>query len=330
MEEQEKQKIDLAIAWLDKEFGKGSVIRLGNENVEPWPAISTGALTLDMTLGIGGLPRGRVVEIYGPESSGKSTLALSVVAEAQKMGLTAAYIDAEHALDPVYMRALGVDLDNLLLSQPDYGEMALDVLIKLINTGSVGVVVVDSVAALTPKAELEGDMSDMQMGAQARMMGKAIRKLVALASENQTLVIFINQIREKIGVMFGNPETTPGGRALKYSASVRLDVRREASKDTKDKDGNLTGIHVVAKTVKNKMSPPLKRAEFDIIYGKGIDTLGCIVDLAYDKGILEKSGAWYSLDGTNIGQGRQNTIEYFAQDLDLAYKIRDMVLDKNE
>ena len=299
--------LEIAMAQLERQFGSGSVMRLGNSEVQPWPAVPTGALTLDNILGIGGLPLGRIVEIYGPESSGKSTIALTIVTEAQKMGLRCAYIDAEHALDPVYMQALGVDLDSLIFSQPDYGEQALEIVDRLVRTGGIGVVVIDSVAALIPKAELEGEMESMQMGAQARLMAKAMRKLTALASENKCLLLFINQLRNKIGVMFGNPETTPGGMALKYAASVRIDLRKK--EDLKSKDGNVVGVKVKAKVIKNKMSPPLKLAEFDIMYGKGIDQYGCLFDVGLDKGIFAQKGAWVYCEGENFAQGRDNAIE---------------------
>lgn len=309
------KSLELAIAQLERQFGTGSVIRLGSSQIEQWPSVSTGAKSLDAILGIGGLPLGRVVEIYGPESSGKSTISLSVVAQAQKMGMKCAYIDAEHALDPVYMSALGVDLDELLLAQPDYGEQALEIADRLIRTGEIGVIVIDSVAALVPKAELEGDMESNQMGLQARMMAKALRKLVGLANEHKTLVIFINQIRMKIGVMFGNPETTPGGRALPYAASVRIDIRKK--EDLKDKSGESIGIKVKAKVIKNKMSPPLKITEFDIYYGKGIDNYGCILDMCMQSGIFTQKGAWVYYEGESFSQGRDNAIEKLKQDSDL-------------
>ncbi len=276
-----------------------------------------------MILGNGGLPLGRVVEIYGPESSGKSTISLSVVAQAQKMGLKCAYIDAEHALDPVYMQALGVDLDELLLAQPDYGEQALEIADKLIRTGEIGVVVIDSVAALVPKAELEGDMEANQMGLQARMMAKGLRKIVGLANEHKTLVIFINQIRMKIGIMFGNPETTPGGRALPYAASVRIDVRKK--EDLKDKAGDSIGIKVKAKIIKNKMAPPLKVTEFDIYYGKGVDNFGCLLDVGLQKGIFTQRGAWVYYQGESFSQGRDNAIDKIKQDPELVKEIEEQI-----
>ena len=304
---EDSKALEVAMAQLERQFGTGSVMRLGSSEVKPWPAVPTGAMTLDNILGIGGLPRGRIVEIYGPESSGKSTIALTVVTEAQKMGLKCAYIDAEHALDPVYMQALGVNLDDLIFSQPDYGEQALEIVDRLVRTGEIGVIVIDSVAALIPKAELEGEMEAAQMGLQARLMAKAMRKLTGLASENKTLLLFINQLRNKIGIMFGNPETTPGGMALKYASSVRIDLRKK--EDIKSKDGEVLGVKVKAKVIKNKMSPPLKIAEFDIMYGKGIDQYGCLFDVALDKGVLIQKGAWVQCNGESFAQGRDNAIE---------------------
>jgi len=317
------KSLELAIAQLERQFGAGAVMRLGTSDIQPWPSIPTGALSLDMILGNGGLPLGRVVEIYGTEASGKSTISLSVVAQAQKMGLKCAYIDAEHALDPVYMQALGVDLDELLLSQPDYGEEALEIADKLIRTGEIGVVIIDSVAALVPKAELEGDMESNQMGLQARMMAKGLRKIVGLADEHKTLVIFINQIRMKIGVMFGNPETTPGGRSLPYAASVRVDVRKK--EDIKDKAGESIGIKVKAKVMKNKMFPPLKVTEFDIYYGKGVDNFGCLLDLGLQKGIFTQRGAWVYYQGESFSQGRDNAIDKIKKDPNLTKDIEEQI-----
>lgn len=319
----DEKTLELAIAQLERQFGAGAVMRLGTSDIKPWPAVPTGALSLDMILGIGGLPLGRVVEIYGPESSGKSTISLSVVAQAQKMGLKCAYIDAEHALDPTYMNALGVNLDDLLLAQPDYGEQALEIADKLIRTGEVGVIVIDSVAALVPKAELEGDMESNQMGLQARMMAKATRKIVALAAEHKCLVIFINQLRMKIGIMFGNPETTPGGRALPYAASVRIDVRKK--EDLKDKSGESIGIKVKAKVIKNKMAPPLKVTEFDIYYGKGVDNFGCLLDVCMSKGIFSQRGAWVYYDGESYSQGRDNAIEKLKEDPKLVSTLQELI-----
>jgi recombination protein RecA len=317
---EESKALEVAMAQLERQFGAGSVMKLGSSEVKPWPAVPTGAMTLDNILGIGGLPRGRIVEIYGPESSGKSTIALTVVTEAQKMGLKCAYIDAEHALDPVYMQALGVNLDELIFSQPDYGEQALEIVDRLVRTGELGVIVIDSVAALIPKAELEGEMEAAQMGLQARLMAKAMRKMTGLASENKTLLLFINQLRNKIGIMFGNPETTPGGMALKYASSVRIDLRKK--EDLKSKDGEVLGVKVKAKIIKNKMSPPLKIAEFDIMYGKGIDQYGCLFDVALDKGILSQKGAWVQYNGESFAQGRDNAIEKLKTLPELVEKIK--------
>jgi recombination protein RecA len=319
----DEKTLELAIAQLERQFGAGAVMRLGTSDIKAWPAVPTGALSLDMILGIGGLPLGRVVEIYGPESSGKSTISLSVVAQAQKMGLKCAYIDAEHALDPTYMDALGVNLDDLLLAQPDYGEQALEIADKLIRTGEVGVIVIDSVAALVPKAELEGDMESNQMGLQARMIAKATRKIVALAAEHKCLVIFINQLRMKIGIMFGNPETTPGGRALPYAASVRIDVRKK--EDLKDKSGESIGIKVKAKVIKNKMAPPLKVTEFDIYYGKGVDNFGCLLDVCMAKGIFSQRGAWVYYNGESYSQGRDNAIEKLKEDPKLVSTLQELI-----
>ena len=320
---EDSKALDVVIAQLERQFGVGTVFPLGKDNVEKWPSIPTGAPTLDKILGIGGLPRGRIVEIYGPESSGKSTIALTVITEAQKMGLKCAYIDAEHALDPIYMQALGVDLDKLIFSQPDYGEQALEIVDRLVRTGEVGVIVIDSVASLIPKAELEGEMESAQMGLQARLMAKAMRKLVSAASETKTLLLFINQLRSKIGIMFGNPETTPGGMALKYAASVRIDLRKK--EDLKDKAGDAVGIKVKAKIIKNKMAPPLKITEFDILYGKGIDQFGCLFDLALSQGIFTQKGAWVYLDGENFAQGRDNAVEK----LKLDPKLIELIKEKN-
>ena len=308
----DKQKaLQAALDQIDKNFGKGSIMRLGaNDKRIEVEAISTGSLGLDIALGIGGLPRGRVIEIYGPESSGKTTLALSVVAEAQKKGGICAFIDAEHALDPVYARKLGVKVEDLLISQPDDGEQALEIADTLVRSGAVDVLVVDSVAALTPKAELEGEMGDMQPGMQARLMSKALRKLTASISKSKCMVIFINQIRMKIGIMFGNPETTTGGNALKFYASVRLDIRRIGQiKEREDVVGNQTRV----KVVKNKVAPPFKQVEFDIMYGEGISKTGELVDLGVKAGIVEKSGAWFSFGGERIGQGRENTKAFLKE-----------------
>ncbi|HVZ68263.1 MAG TPA: recombinase RecA [Rhizomicrobium sp.] len=313
-----KRALEAALSQIDRAFGKGSVMKLGQRETVETDTVSTGSLGLDIALGIGGLPRGRVIEIYGPESSGKTTLALHAVAEAQKKGGIAAYIDAEHALDPVYARKLGVDIDELLISQPDTGEQALEIADTLVRSGGVDIVVVDSVAALTPKAELEGEMGDQLPGLQARLMSQALRKLTASISKSNTIVIFINQIRMKIGIMFGNPETTTGGNALKFYASVRLDIRRiGAIKDREEVVGNQTRV----KVVKNKVAPPFKQVEFDIMYGVGVSKTGELIDLGVKAGIVEKSGAWFSYDGQRIGQGRENAKQFLAQNPDIANKI---------
>jgi recombination protein RecA len=309
--------IDLAVGQIEKQFGKGSIMRLGQKNaIAPIEAISTGAISIDYALGIGGMPRGRVIEIYGPESSGKTTLALQVIAEAQKNGGMAAFVDAEHALDAQYAQRLGVDLENLLVSQPDHGEQALEIVEVLIRSASVDVVVVDSVAALVPKAEIEGEMGEAQMGLQARLMSQALRKLTGVVSKSKTTLIFINQLREKIGVMFGNPETTTGGRALKFYASVRIDIRRIAS----IKDGDqVIGGRTRVKVVKNKVAPPFREAEFDVMYGEGISREGDLLDLAVEKRIIEKSGAWFAYGGERLGQGREN-VKQFLKDNPAVYK----------
>ncbi len=314
-----KRALEAALSQIDRAFGKGSVMKLGSRDLGlATDAVSTGSLGLDIALGIGGLPRGRVVEIYGPESSGKTTLALHVVAEVQKKGGTAAYVDAEHALDPVYAKKLGVDIDELLISQPDTGEQALEITDTLVRSGGVEIVVVDSVAALTPKAELEGEMGDQLPGLQARLMSQALRKLTGSISKSNTIVIFINQIRMKIGIMFGNPETTTGGNALKFYASVRLDIRRiGAIKDRDEVVGNQTRV----KVVKNKVAPPFKQVEFDIMYGQGVSKIGELVDLGVKAGIVEKSGSWYSFDGSRIGQGREAAKTFLAENADIADKI---------
>ncbi|MGQ3356933.1 MAG: recombinase RecA [Phreatobacter sp.] len=311
--------LDAALSQIERAFGKGSIMRLGkNEKLIEIEAISTGSLGLDIALGIGGMPRGRVVEIYGPESSGKTTLALHTIAEAQKTGGVCAFIDAEHALDPVYARKLGVNLDDLLISQPDAGEQALEICDTLVRSGAIDVVVVDSVAALTPRAELEGEMGDNQPGMQARLMSQALRKLTASISKSKTMVIFINQIRMKIGVMYGSPEVTTGGNALKFYASMRLDIRRiGAIKDREEVVGNQTRV----KVVKNKLAPPFKQVEFDIMYGEGVSKLGELIDLGVKAGVVEKSGAWFSYDSQRVGQGRENAKTFLKQNPDMAAKI---------
>src|SRR6202140_2062612 len=317
--------LDMALSQIEKQFGKGSVMRMGENLNLGIESISTGALALDLALGIGGLPRGRIVEIYGPESSGKSTLAMHVVAEAQRNGGICAYIDAEHAMDPVYAGAIGVNVDDLLISQPDTGEQALEIADMLIRSGALDVLVIDSVAALTPRAEIEGEMGDSHVGLQARLMSQALRKLTGTLSKSNTIAVFINQLREKIGVMYGSPETTPGGRALKFYASVRLDIRRvESIKDGAEVVGNRTRV----KVVKNKCSSPFKQAEFDIMYGKGISREGSLLDVAVDLGIAKKSGAWYTYEGEQLGQGRENSKNFLAENPAVMIEIYDRVRDQ--
>jgi recombination protein RecA len=315
--------IDIALGQIEKQFGKGSIMRLGQKGaIAPVDAISTGSISIDYALGIGGVPRGRVIEIYGPESSGKTTLSLQVIAEAQKAGGMAAFVDAEHALDAAYAQKLGIDIDNLLVSQPDNGEQALEIVEVLVRSNSVDVVVVDSVAALVPKAEIEGEMGEAQMGLQARLMSQALRKLTGVVSKSKTTLIFINQLREKIGVMFGNPETTTGGRALKFYASVRIDIRRIAA----IKDGDqMIGGRTRVKVVKNKMAPPFREAEFDIMYGEGISREGDLLDLAVEKRIVEKSGAWFAYSGERLGQGRENAKQFLKDNVAIRQSIEDRV-----
>ncbi|HHY70078.1 MAG TPA: recombinase RecA [Thermoanaerobacterales bacterium] len=323
----EKQRaLEMALTQIERQFGKGSIMRLGEVaarfNIE---AISTGALPLDIALGIGGVPRGRVIEIFGPESSGKTTVALHIIAEAQKNGGIAAFIDAEHALDPNYSKNLGVDTDNLLISQPDTGEQALEIAEALVRSGAVDVVVVDSVAALVPKAEIDGEMGDAHVGLQARLMSQALRKLSGAISKSNTAAIFINQLREKVGIMFGNPETTPGGRALKFYSSVRLDVRRsEIIKQGDQMLGNRTRV----KVVKNKVAPPFKQAEFDIIYGEGISREGCVLDFAAEEGFIQKSGAWYSYEKERLGQGRENAKQYLREHPEILREVEQKIKQK--
>src|SRR5262244_2233824 len=323
-QDRERQKaVDIALSQIEKQFGKGSIMRLGSrEAVANGGIIPTGSLSLDFALGVGGVPRGRVVEIFGPESSGKTTLALQVIAEAQKTGGMAAFVDAEHALDAAYAQKLGVDVDNLLVSQPDNGEQALEIVEVLIRSGGVDVVVVDSVAALVPKAEIEGEMGEAQMGLQARLMSQALRKLTGVVSKSKTCLIFINQLREKIGVMFGNPETTTGGRALKFYASVRLDIRRIAS--IKDGDA-VVGGRTRVKVVKNKVAPPFREAEFDVMYGEGISRYGDLIDIGVDKRIIEKSGAWFAYGGERLGQGRENAKQFLKDNPDTYKAIEERV-----
>ncbi len=320
----EKQKaLDMALGNIEKQFGKGSVMKMGERSDMDIATVPTGALALDLALGVGGLPRGRVVEVYGPESSGKSTLAMHVVAEAQRNGGICAYIDAEHAMDPVYAANIGVDVDELLISQPDTGEQALEIADILVRSGSIDVIVIDSVAALTPRAEIEGDMGDTHVGLQARLMSQALRKITGNLNKTDTICVFINQLREKIGVMFGSPETTPGGRALKFYSSVRLDIRRiESLKDGSEVVGNRTRV----KIVKNKVAPPFRQAEFDIMYGQGISREGSLLDIAVDRDIVKKSGAWYTYEGEQIGQGRENVKKFLKENPDLVMEIQDRVL----
>ena len=319
----EKRKaLDAAMSQIEKQFGKGSVMKLGEYESMNVEAISTGALNLDIALGIGGLPRGRIIEIFGPESSGKTTLALHAIAEAQKKGGEAAFIDAEHALDPVYAKHIGVDIDNLIVSQPDTGEQALEIAEALIRSGAIDVIVVDSVAALVPKAEIDGDMGDSHIGLQARLMSQALRKLAGAINKTNAIIIFINQLREKVGVMFGNPETTPGGRALKFYSSVRLDIRKV---ENIKQDGNVIGSRTRVKIVKNKVAPPFREAEFDIIYGKGISKIGTLLDLAVDLDVINKAGAWFSYNDEKIGQGRENTKVYLEENPKVCKEIEEKV-----
>ena len=326
MDETKIKALDGVMAQIEKQYGKGAIMRLGQDagdtNIEVLP---TGCLSLDLAIGVGGLPRGRIIEIYGPESSGKTTVALHCIAETQKAGGIAAFIDAEHALDPVYAKNLGVNLDELYVSQPDTGEQALDITASLVSSKAVDIIVVDSVAALTPKAEIEGDMGDSHVGLQARLMSQALRKLTAITSKSKTCIIFINQLREKVGVMFGNPEVTAGGKALKFYASVRIDVRKaDALKDSEGAYGN----HTKAKIVKNKVAPPFKTAEFDIIFGKGISKGSCLVDLGLAYDIIEKSGAWFSYNGEKIAQGREKAVLYFEDNPDISEEVKNKILDK--
>ena len=323
--EDKKRALDAAIAKLEKDFGKGTVMRLGDPSAQvAVETIPTGSLSLDLALGLGGVPKGRIVEIYGPESSGKTTVALHMIAEAQKLGGEAAFIDAEHALDPVYAKHLGVDIDNLIVSQPDTGEQALEITESLVRSGALDVVVVDSVAALVPKAEIDGDMGDSHVGLQARLMSQALRKLASVINKSKSVIVFINQLREKIGVMFGNPETTPGGRALKFYSSVRLDIRKI---ETMKQDGEVVGNRAKVKVVKNKVAPPFREAEFDIVYGKGISKVGNILDLGVNLDIVNKSGAWFSYNGERIGQGRENAKKYLEEHPNITAEIEKRVRD---
>ncbi len=325
-EDNKKKALDLALAGIEKQFGKGAIMKLGTEQSQKIPAISTGALGIDLALGIGGIPKGRIVEVYGPESSGKTTLALHIAAECQKAGGTVAFVDAEHALDTTYAAKLGVDIPNTLISQPDSGEQALEITDMLVRSGAVDLLIIDSVAALTPRAELEGDMGDSHMGLQARLMSQALRKLTGSISRSKTTVIFINQLRMKIGVVFGNPETTTGGNALKFYSSVRIDIRRIGA--IKEGDA-ITGNRTRVKIVKNKVAPPFKQVEFDIMYGEGISKTGDLLDLAVEQKIVDKAGAWYSYNNAKIGQGRENSKRFLADNLDIADEIRTKVLIQN-
>ena len=325
MEKQNSEKLkalEAALGQIEKQFGKGSVMKLGDFQAMNVEAIPTGALSLDIALGIGGVPRGRIIEVYGPESSGKTTIALHMIAEAQKQGGEAAFIDAEHALDPVYAKHLGVDIDNLIVSQPDTGEQALEIAEALVRSNALDVIVIDSVAALVPKAEIDGDMGDSHVGLQARLMSQALRKLAGAINKSKCVIVFINQLREKVGVMFGNPETTAGGRALKYYASVRMDIRRVESIK---QDGEVVGNRTRVKVVKNKVAPPFREAEFDIIYGKGISKEGNILDIAVNLDIVEKSGSWFSYNGDRIGQGRENVKKYLEENPEIANEIEEKI-----
>ena len=321
---EKKRALEAALGQIEKQFGKGSVMKLGEFKAMEVEAIPTGALTLDVALGIGGIPKGRIIEIFGPESSGKTTLALHAIAESQKAGGTAAFIDAEHALDPVYAKKLGVDIDNLIVSQPDTGEQALEITEALVRSGAIDIIVVDSVAALVPKAEIDGDMGDTHVALQARLMSQALRKLAGVLNKSKTAIIFINQLREKVGIMFGNPETTPGGRALKFYASVRLDIRRI---ENIKQDGEVIGNRTRVKVVKNKVAPPFREAEFDILYGEGISKEGSILDLAVNLDIIDKSGAWFSYNGAKIGQGRENVKRYLKENPKILAEIEQKIRD---
>lgn len=321
---EKKKALEMALGQIEKQFGKGAVMKLGDFTAMNVEAIPTGALSLDIALGIGGIPRGRIIEIFGPESSGKTTLALHMIAEAQKLGGEAAFIDAEHALDPVYAKHLGVDIDNLIVSQPDTGEQALEISEALVRSGAIDIIVIDSVAALVPKAEIDGDMGDSHVGLQARLMSQALRKLASVINKSKSVIVFINQLREKIGVMFGNPETTPGGRALKFYSSVRLDIRKI---ETMKQDGEVVGNRAKVKVVKNKVAPPFREAEFDIVYGKGISKVGNILDLGVNLDIVNKSGAWFSYNGERIGQGRENAKKYLEEHPNITAEIEKRVRD---
>ena len=325
MDPEKKKALDLALGKIEKDFGKGAVMRLGDRPIEKLPVVSTGILSLDIALGVGGFPKGRIIEIYGAESSGKTTIALHAIAEAQKAGGAAAFVDAEHALDPVYAKAIGVDTDNLLVSQPDSGEAALEITETLVRSGAIDIIVVDSVAALTPKAEIEGEMGDSHMGLQARLMSQALRKLTSIVNKSQTTLIFINQTRSKIGVVYGNPETTTGGNALKFYASMRIEIKK--SQALKEKD-EVVGNHGIAKVVKNKVAPPFKSAEFDIMYGEGVSREGLLIDMGVDAGLVNKAGAWFSYNDTKIGQGKENSRTYLKENPEVAQEIEDKIRSK--
>ncbi len=322
-----EHNLQLALAKIEKDFGKGAIMRLGDTEIPKVEAISTGCLTLDVALGIGGIPKGRIIEIYGPESSGKTTVALHCVAEVQKEGGTAAFVDAEHALDPVYASKLGVNLDDLYISQPDSGEQALEITETLIRSGAIDIIVIDSVAALTPQAELDGDMGDSHVGMQARLMSQALRKITAASAKSKCTIIFINQLREKIGVMYGNPETTTGGKALKFYASVRIEIRKA---DTLKDGSDIVGNHVKAKVVKNKVAPPFKVAEFDIMYGTGISNMGCVLDLAVENGFVQKSGSWFSYNDEKIGQGRDKAMDFLKSNPEIFKELDAKIREKYE
>ncbi len=322
-----EHNLQLALAKIEKDFGKGAIMRLGETEIPKVEAISTGCLTLDVALGIGGIPKGRIIEIYGPESSGKTTVALHCVAEVQKDGGTAAFVDAEHALDPIYASKLGVNLDDLYISQPDSGEQALEITETLIRSGAIDIIVIDSVAALTPQAELDGDMGDSHVGMQARLMSQALRKITAASAKSKCTIIFINQLREKIGVMYGNPETTTGGKALKFYASVRIEIRKA---DTLKDGSDIVGNHVKAKVVKNKVAPPFKVAEFDIMYGTGISNMGCVLDLAVENGFVQKSGSWFSYNDEKIGQGRDKAMDFLKSNPEIFKELDAKIREKYE
>ncbi len=322
--EEKKKALDVAMSQIEKNFGKGAIMKLGEVGSVNVDSIPTGALSLDIALGIGGVPRGRIIEVFGPESSGKTTVSLHMIAEAQKLGGVAAFIDAEHALDPVYAKKLGVDIDNLIVSQPDTGEQALEITEQLVRSGAIDIVVVDSVAALVPKAEIDGEMGDAHVGLQARLMSQALRKLTGVLAKSKTVAVFINQLREKVGIMFGNPETTPGGRALKFYSSVRLDVRKQEAIKV---NGEVMGTRTKVKVVKNKVAPPFREAEFDIVYGEGISSEGCVLDLAVNLNIVNKAGAWFSYNGDKIGQGREAAKTYLKNNPEVMAEIEKKVRD---